>query len=324
MTFTKNQKGSFSILAAFGIIAALTFLLFIFDIGQKFFDESRLDDVADFAAEAAVKKLNGTNQGLLDAKNEAIKIFNANGFDITNIESIVAGTVTSKNTFVNSSIQNANSIKIVAKKTNPSILLSFLSPIVGASKYTLNGIGGAAISRLQEFPSSLVTDNIAIDSSLISKNNSIQCNNSFTLNLTPIEACHGPEIQSNVFKRMTNFAGNGNAKTEIGQIVELNDLNSTNFQAVLNFGKNFYDNRKEKIIPVYANQYDYYSYRMRPTIVGYTRLIFDRINQNEFTVTVACGSIELQNSDSIKLSKDSKNNFGLFKETLKSSLIKAD
>ncbi len=317
--FNRQSKGSFSILAAFGFFMALLFLVFLFDVGQKFFDESRLNDVADFAAQSAVKKLDGSNQGILLAKNEVLTIFRANGFDVTNVESIVAGTVVN-NIFTTCNPQQANALKITAKKTNSSILMSTISPLLGTNKYVVNGYAGASVLKTQEFPTSMISDNIAIDIAMIKNNNNTQCNNSFIVSTQPIQACHGPELQDLIFKRMLNFKDLKNAKTEVGQIVELSDMKSADFASIVQFQKNEY--KVEKIIPVYAIEYDYYSYSRRPTIVGYTRLTFEKLNNTDFSVQISCGSNRLESSNIIKLSKDSKNNFGLFRENVQSKLIK--
>lgn len=331
----KNERGSFSILAAFSILGVIAFLLFIFDVGIKFHDQSKLDDASDFAAQSAVKFLDGTETGLTKAKENVLNIFKVNGFNQNNLSSIEVGTVDNSGRFVLGPIKTANALKVNSRKINNSIILTFASPAIGNKNYEVFSTGAASSKVSKEFVSGIQTDNLFLDKNIVKNNkNNLLCNDSFVISTRQnASICHGNKEDDLLFRKSTNFSSK-TINTQIGQQVLLNEMSATDLVTALtsspvNNAFNYSSNETifEKIVPIYETKYDSYSYSNKNEIVGYANILIEKLNQTDFSVTLQCNgnsSVLNRAQGTVKFSSDPKNNFGTFKETKQSKLIRTN
>lgn len=329
----KNERGSFSILAAFSILAVLAFLLFIFDVGLKFHDQSKLDDASDFAAQSAVKLLDGTEVGLSRAKENVLSIFKANGFSENNLSSIEVGTVDNNGKFVRSPTKTANALKVNSIKSNNSFLQTFASPIIGNKNYEVFSSGAASSKISKEFVSSIQTDNLFLDKNVVKDNkNELLCNNSFIISTRQnASICHGNKEEDLLFRRATNLISKS-INAEIGQQINIGEIPPADLISILTsnlinnpFNYSSSETIFEKIIPIYETKYDSYSYSNRNIVVGFASILIEKLNQTDFSVSLQCNGNSPflgRTKGAVKYSSNPANNFGLFKESKQSKLIR--
>src|SRR6266498_4652924 len=136
----KGERGSILAVSALGMLTVLLAVGLGVDISHFYLAKTELQNAADAAALAAVSNLNGSDQGIIDATDSAVKVMNNFNF---NQEAIVfprGNVLFAKNLdgpYVPEAAAKANPkyVRFVRVTTPPSaVAVSFAVSVLGSSK----------------------------------------------------------------------------------------------------------------------------------------------------------------------------------------------